>query len=244
MIERSVDGPVATLALSRPSARNALSPALLSSMIEACTALRDDPRVHVVVVRGVGGAFSAGADLLAFAPALASDGALEVADLGRRALDAVAELPQITVAFVDGPCVGGGLVLACACDLRLATPGARFWLPELEAGIPVAWGAMAPLRRVLGEARLVDLVLTGRRFGADEALAWGLVSEVVDAPDARVARLAAVPGSTLRVTRRQLQGLRAGTFDRSSDAEALLAAVRDPEVVAAMQRYLMSRQRA
>jgi len=240
MLDTTLAPPVATLTLNRPGARNALSPDLLGQLIETADALATDDSVHVVVLRGAGELFSAGADLLAFAPALAHEGR-PAADLGRRALEALDRLPQITVSWVHGPCVGGGMVLAAACDLRLASPRARFWLPEVEAGIPVAWGGLAPLYRVLGEAMLTELVLLDRRLDAQEALQAGFVHRIVERPDREVSTLATRPGSTLRATRQQLQDLRLQRFDPGADADRLLAAMRDPEVIAAMQAYLAER---
>ena len=85
-------------------------------------------------------------------------------DLGRRAAEALAAIPQITIAAIKGYCIGGALVLSAACDLRIAADDSRFSIPELDAGIPLSWGGMAHVVRLLGESLANDLVLTCRRF--------------------------------------------------------------------------------
>ncbi|UCF48708.1 MAG: enoyl-CoA hydratase/isomerase family protein, partial [Myxococcales bacterium] len=115
----STDG-VARVVFNRPEVLNALSPKLLKGLIAVCADLEQNDSTKVVVFEGVGGFFSAGADLPAFLAELSGPNAHAVADLGRRATDAIAELPQITVAGIRGHCVGGALVLAGACDVRIA----------------------------------------------------------------------------------------------------------------------------
>ena len=200
--------------------------------------------VRVVVLEGAGGSFSAGADLPAFLAALANEDPLTIADLGRQATEAVASLPQITVAGIAGHCVGGGLVLASACDVRIAADDARFSIPELDAGIPLAWGGLAHLVRLVGETVAADLVLSCRGFGADEALRCGLVSRVTPTAEleqqlgAVASSVARKPSFVLRTTKRQLKAVRSGEFDARSDAQALLSALSDPESLEAGRRYI------
>jgi enoyl-CoA hydratase len=110
------------------------------------------------------------------------------------------------------------------------------------AGIPVAWGGMSTLHRILGESRLLDLVLSGRRVNAEEALRIGVITRYADLDEARASarQVASYPRSTLRTIKRQMQGLRDGTFQGSDDAQSLLQALRDPEVLACMQAYMSS----
>lgn len=240
---------VATIVFDRPAVLNALSPELLSSLIEVCKELAEDEHLRVVRMEGAGACFSAGADLPAFLAKLRGEDAHAIADLGRHAVEAVAALPQISIAGPRGHCVGGGLVLAGACDIRIAADDVRFLIPELDAGIPLGWGGIAHLVRLVGETVAADWVLSCRPFGAEEALRAGLISRVVPATklDGALAELcatvAAKPASVLRATKRQLRGIREGRFDPSSDAQALLAALRDPEAMQKGMEYVTGRIR-
>ena len=238
---------VARVVFDRPRTLNALSPRLLGDLIETCADLQKSDSVRVVVFQGAGECFSAGADLPAFLTLLTGADAHEAADLGRRATNAIAELPQITIAAIRGHCVGGGLVLAGACDIRVAADDARFMIPELDAGIPLGWGGMEHLIRLVGETLAADLVLSCRPFGPDEALRGGLISRIVsvDRLEEEVATLVAAitrkAMSVLRATKRQLIAIRAGTFDAREDAAALLSALKDPEAQTVGQQYLKKR---
>ena len=186
MIRLSMEGGTARIRLDRPERLNALSPQLLRDLLTACEELADDDSVDVVALEGVGGSFSS---------------PHAVADLGRVACEALADLPQITMGIIRGHCVGGGLVLAAACDLRICADDARFSIPELEVGIPLAWGGMAHLVRLVGETVAADLVLSGRTFTGDEALRAGFVSRVVAASDldTEASELIDVIGSRARI---------------------------------------------
>lgn len=245
-LELVIEGPVAHLTLNGPKVRNALTPAVLRSLIEACEAIAAKDGVRVVVLRGAGGTFSAGADLGAFMAELTGEEAEAGADLGRRAAAAIAGLPQITVAAIEGHCVGGGVVLAAACDIRECVAGTVFSVPELQIGIPLAWGATERLVQLVGETAAIDLILTGRRVDATEAAQLGLVTRVVQGPmDRALAALVDViavrPAFALRTTKRQLQAIRAGRFDATQDAAALVAALQDPETQRAAQKYVADR---
>lgn len=240
---------VATLAFNRPRVLNSLSPTLLRALVEACAQLESNADIKVVRVQGAGPCFSAGADLPAFLAELQGPEARSVADLGRRATRALAELPQITIAGVHGHCVGGGLVLAGACDIRLAASDARFMIPELDAGIPLAWGGMEMLVDLVGPSLAADLVLSCRPFGAEEAQRAGLVSRVVspdsleDEVTALSSAIAAKAAVTLQVTKQQLREIREGRFDAERDADALLSALRDFEAQQQGMQYIARRIR-
>jgi len=245
-IERTTQDRIAQLTLTRPAARNALSPELLEELIEACEALQDDKETQVVVLRGGGGVFSAGADLPGFMARLHGDRALEAADLGRKASEALLALPQITVAAIEGHCVGGGLVLATSCDVRWSSADAWFSVPELDLGVPLAWGGMERLIQVCGETVAMDLVLSCRRITAPVAHRSGLVSHVFETDfeselTAQLETLAKRPAGILRTTKTQLQNIRRGTFDATTDAAALLRAIKDPESQRAAQAYMQRR---
>ena len=205
-IEREGDAPLAHLVLNRPDRLNALSRVLLTELVEACHWLDGQRDVKVVVVRGEGRAFSAGFDLDDFARPDESLSVHDGADLGRIATDALTDTRALTIASIRGHCVGGGVVLAAACDLRIAADDVRFSIPEVDLGIPLAWGGIPRLTRELGPAVTKELVLTCRPFAADEALRLRFVNRVVPAAelDAAVAELAEEladkPSFSLRAT--------------------------------------------
>jgi enoyl-CoA hydratase/carnithine racemase len=251
-IEREGDAPHASLVLNRPDRLNALSRVLLTELVEAChwfDRLRD---VHVVVVRGEGRAFSAGFDLDDFARPDETLSVRDGADLGRIAADALTDVRQLTIASIRGHCVGGGVVLAAACDLRVAADDTRFSIPEVDLGIPLAWGGIPRLARELGPAVTKELVLTCRPFGAAEALALRFVNRVVPLADldATVATLAsdlaAKPAFSLRATKQQVNAVMeeiAGTGRSAGDADMLVSALQDAESMATSRRYREARRR-
>ena len=242
----TVSGRVARLQLNRPGVLNALSPGLLQDIVDNASKLSERDDVNVVVLEGAGRSFSAGADLPEFGEHLEAKSQPH-ADLGRLAASSIAKLPQITVAAIHGYCVGGAIVLAAACDLRFASDASRYSIPEVDAGIPLAWGGMGDLVRLIGETRAVELVLSCRVFDAAEAERAGFLSRVM-ADDqfgeeiaTAVDTLAARPPALLRRVKQQLTALRNGRFDPHNDAEALIAAFHDPESRAEGQRYIESR---
>ncbi len=242
-------GGLARVIFDRPEVLNALSPSLLSDLVEACATIAGDDTIKVVRFEGAGKAFSAGADIPAFFAALNESDARGIADLGREATNAIAKLPQIAIAGIHGHCVGGGMVLAAACDLRIAADDARFMIPELDVGIPLAWGGMEWVVRLVGETLAADLVLSCRPFGAEEALQAGFISRIIprdqlqDELAALAAGVAAKSRYVLRVTKQQLQGIRRATFDARNDADALLGALEDPESAQQGMRYVAKRIR-
>ena len=242
-IKFSVTGSIARLQLNRPDVFNALSPTLLEGLIDRCGELAQDDSTKVVVLEGSGKHFCAGADLPQFMQRLESD-PRGTADLGRRAAEALATIPQITIATIKGYCIGGALVLSAACDLRIAADNSRFSIPELDAGIPLSWGGMAHVVRLVGESLASDLVLTCRPFDAADALRSGFISRIVTADqfDEEVTALAesvaAKPRIVLRQTKRKLTDIRAGTFDARDDAAEMVDAMRDSEATAIGQEYI------
>ncbi len=239
-----VEGAVARVVFDRPKALNALTPDMLGELIEVCEELGKNDAVKVVVFTGAGNCFSAGADLPAFLPLLSGPDARATADLGRRTTNAVAELPKITVAAVRGHCVGGALVLAGACDLRVAASDARFMIPELDAGIPLGWGAMEHLIRLVGTTLAADLVFSSRPLGPEEALRRGLVSQVFSIDrfevelETLLSNIVRKPKIVLRITKRQILAIRDGSFDPREDADAMLSSLKDPEAMKAGLEYI------
>lgn len=207
-------GAMVRLVLDRPQKRNALNEELLSALTAAVSELAERPEVRVVVVQGAGPSFSAGADLGERIPG-DPDVLRRRHATGRwpRLLDAFEHLPQVTVARLHGHVIGGAGLLAAACDLRVAARDLSFAIPEVAIGIPLTWAGLPRLVREIGLPRTRELVLTGRRIGADEALAWGLVHRVVSpdeldgAVDELVGQLLAQPAPALAMSVDALRAL-------------------------------------
>lgn len=247
----STDGHVGQLTLDRPDRLNALSPTCLREFVQAARWFDEQPDVRVVVVAGAGRAFSAGADLESFAEVPAG-GPDRVGDLGRQAAEALESMRAVTVARLHGHCVGGGLVVAAACDLRVAATDASFSIPEVALGIPLAWGGIPRLVREIGPAMTRELVMTCRPFGAAEGRALGFLNRVVDAGDlddeveGLVRELAERPGRLLTTTKRQVAAVldtMTAPAHAFSDVDTLEAAFLDPECREARERYLQQRGR-
>jgi enoyl-CoA hydratase/carnithine racemase len=175
LIESSRDGHVALLRLNRPEARNALSPQAMEELASELERLDPDPEVRCVVIAGSDEVFAAGADIKAMAERSFAEALRHPAASFWRRLAAI-KTPMI--AAVSGYALGGGCELALACDMIVASESARFGQPEINLGIIPGGGGTQRLARVLGKQRAMELVLTGRRFGAEEARARGLVNEV------------------------------------------------------------------
>ncbi|CAM5719600.1 putative enoyl-CoA hydratase EchA17 OS=Streptomyces alboniger OX=132473 GN=CP975_25010 PE=3 SV=1 [Streptomyces alboniger] len=176
---------VVTVRLHRPHVRNALSGELLAELLDTLRPLDADPEVGCLVVTGSEQVFAAGADIKEMAPKTALEMATE--DYFA-AWEEFADLRTPKIAAVNGPALGGGCELAMMCDLVIAGESAVFGQPEIRLGVIPGIGGTQRLTRLIGRARAMDLVLTGRTLDAREAERAGLVSRVV--PDAR-----ALPGA-------------------------------------------------
>jgi enoyl-CoA hydratase len=178
-VERA--GAVATVRLARPKALNALGPSLLRELARAVREVRRDDGVRVLVVTGEGDrAFSAGADIAAMAGMSAEEGHA-YSRLGHEVLGRFAELPIPVIAAVNGVALGGGLELALACDLIVASERARFGLPEITLGLIPGFGGTQRLALRVGLGRARELIYRGTVIDAAEALRIGLVARVVPA---------------------------------------------------------------
>ncbi|OBA78370.1 enoyl-CoA hydratase [Mycobacterium sp. 1164966.3] len=247
-LEVKVDGPRGDITLNRPAKLNPLSTTALNELVAAARYFDTVSDVKVVVVAGNGRAFSAGADLASFAATdTSATAARDAADAGRRMAEAIEGMNAVTVASIHGHCVGGGVVLASACDLRIAADDTRFSIPEVDLGIPLAWGGIPRLVREIGPARTKELVMTCRPFGADEALAAGFLNRTVPASDLAAAvdelvgQLTGKSALTLTATKRHTNAVTeqmVGTMRAWNDADTLVTALRDPESRAAGAAYL------
>ncbi len=244
VVEVTDEGTVRTITLNRPERLNALGRAMREALEQA---VADTAASHaqIVVFAGAGRAFSAGADIKE--PDSLPDGATwaerrRAAGAWGRLLDAIETLPQVTVASLHGHVVGGAVLLAISCDLRVAAGDVRLSIPELALGIPLTWGGVPRLAREIGISRTRELVLTGRTLEADEALAWGLVHRVGDAALATLLdELSSMPAGPLAVSKDAMRayGRTAVSLDAAwADPDLLQAARHEPESAEAITAYL------
>lgn len=245
------EGPIGRITLNRPDKLNPLSGRTLTELAAAARRFDELPEVKVVIVAGAGRGFSAGADLASFAR-LEKTAWRDAADLGRQMAEAIEAMRAVVIAAIQGWCVGGGLVLAAACDLRVAAADARFSIPEVDLGIPLAWGGIPRLVREIGPALTKELVLTCRPFDAAEARACGFLNRVVAASDLEASvqelaeSLAAKASLTLFATKRHVNAVTeqmVGTMRAWSDADSLVTALADPDCGLARNAYLAARGR-
>jgi enoyl-CoA hydratase len=180
LIER--DGVIATVSLSNPAKLNALSVAMWQELGRAMGTLSADEGLRCIVLRGAGEqAFAAGADIAEFAHVRdnVEQGKRYHRELVYGALKAVGECRHPTVAMIYGPCVGGGLEIACQCDLRIAGESGRFGVPINRLGFPIAYDELSALLPLVGRAVALEILVEGRVWNAQEAYAKGLLTRVV-----------------------------------------------------------------
>ncbi len=181
-IDVTRDGSIATVALNNPGKLNALTVAMWIEFARRMRELSADDGLRCIVVRGAGGkAFAAGADIAEFAHARNdfAQGKVYHLEYVAGALDAVGACRHPTVALIRGPCAGGGLEIACQCDLRVSATSGRFGVPINRLGFAIAYGELAGLLALAGRAAAAELLLEGRMWDAAEAYAKGLLTRVV-----------------------------------------------------------------
>ncbi|GAA0412417.1 enoyl-CoA hydratase/isomerase family protein [Streptomyces luteireticuli] len=194
-----VDGTTATIRITNPAKRNAMTPGMwrsLPALLDRCAA---DPAVRVVVLTGEGDTFCAGADISSLAGGSRDD---DPRGLAVAAEEALAAFPKPTLAAVRGHCVGGGCQLATACDLRFAADGAVFGVTPARLGIVYAASSTRRLTELVGPATAKYLLFSAELIGTERALRTGLVDEVwaPDALDGRVAEFASTLASRSLLT--------------------------------------------
>jgi 2-(1,2-epoxy-1,2-dihydrophenyl)acetyl-CoA isomerase len=246
-VETSRDGGVMTITFNRPDVLNAFNKPLHDELAAALKEARD-PEVRAVVVTGAGRGFCVGQDLTEF-----RDASGDIADRLRGSYHpnvlAVRKLEKPVIAAVNGPAAGAGLSFACACDIRIASDAASFIPAFINIGlIPDAGGSFF-IARLLGPARAFEWMTSGRRLSPEEALDWGLVSEVVEADrfEARAAELAAtlaaMPTRGIGMTKRLFDAAPKNTLDEQLELEAQLqsAATKTEDFVEGVTAFLEKR---
>ena len=223
-------GPALWVTFNRPQAHNAMTFAMYESLYRQCEEADADAEVRALVLRGAGErAFVAGTDISQFTAFDSAEDGLEYEATIDRIVGRLETVTKPTLALVDGYAMGSGLALSAACDLRVCTPAATFGLPIARTvGNCLSMENYARLAALLGPARLKELVFTARSIDADEALAIGLATEVVEAggaearaAEARVEELCELLAShapvTLRVTKEALRRLRVAGMPDGDD---------------------------
>jgi enoyl-CoA hydratase/carnithine racemase len=244
---------VCRIRLSRPEKLNPLGEEARRSLEGLLTAVRDDASVRVVTIEGDGRAFSAGADLGALASG--SNGSSPRPSWAQRrhrsggwnrVLDLLEQVPQVTVAKLHGHVVGGAVLLAVTCDLRVAADDVSIRIPELALGIPLTWGGVPRLVREIGLPLTRDLVLTGRVMGGEEAKACGFAQRLV--PRARldeemasvVSQVLGMPAGPTAITRAMFTAISRDLAGPAgwADPDLLLWSTQEPEGRTAAEQYV------
>lgn len=249
----STDGAIGYLTLNRPKRMNALSPTLLKELAAAARWFDEQFDVRVVIVRGAGRAFCAGADLKQAQSFLNLSQEAnwlkrrEMGQLGLRMADAIEGMRAVTIVQVHGYVVGGGVVLVSACDLRVAAEDTIFSIPEIDLGIPLAWGGIPRLVREIGPALTKELVMTCRRFTPQEAKAMGFLNRVVpkeqlaDECQQLAEELAKKPSVPLIITKEHVNAVMqsmSASATSFADGDTLIGTRADPASLDAAQEYM------
>jgi len=242
-LEVFTEGPIGWLVIRRPESRGAMTRDMWLALPDELSRLAASAEVRVVVVRGSDGHFVAGADIGEFRELRANPDLARSYDEGAiRTMETFAQLRVPSVAMIEGPCIGGGCLIAFACDLRLASQAASFGIPAGKLGLAYPYPALERLVDLFGESVALDLTLTGRILNGEEAHALGLVHYVA-APDAieaagralaarisgnaplamRYARLALRRRSNARANRADIEALAAACFASEDYVEGISA---------------------
>ncbi len=185
-----IDSHILQITLNRPQALNALNADLMGQLYQTFIHAKEDKNIKALLITGEGKAFCAGADINHLAKLNGQTG-VEFAQYGQMVFRTLETLGKPSLAAINGFALGGGCELAMSATMRIASQAAVFGQPEVKLGVIPGFGGTQRLSRLVGKGRALDLCLTGRTIKADEALQWGLVSEVV-APDQLLERARAI----------------------------------------------------
>jgi enoyl-CoA hydratase len=237
-------GDVLLVTLDRPDVLNAINAEMLDELERVTRRACADPATRAIVVTGAGRAFSAGADIAEFA-GLDATGAEALMRRGQEVFQALEDAPVPVVAAVNGYALGGGLELALACDIRLASDAAKLGQPEATLANLPGWGGTQRLPRVVGEPRAKDLIFSGRVIDAAEALAMGLVhaiyppQDLLEAALAYASRLLPAGRTALGLAKRAIHAARAdGMAGYAVERQSVAICFTTDEQRAAVERFV------
>jgi enoyl-CoA hydratase len=181
------DDKIVVVTLNRPEKRNPINEEMLSEFEQIVMSLRDDASSRAVILTGTGNSFCAGADLSMVKGVTDPAERQRLFALARnrrarligRTYPLFENLEQVSIAAINGYAIGGGWGLALSCDFRLAVPGAQFWLPEVDLGVPLGIGTTSRLVSMVGIARAKEIIITGDRYTAEDLHSWGMINRLV-----------------------------------------------------------------
>ncbi len=178
LIITAIDGAVATITINNPP-KNVLTIPLMDALGKAVDVLAKDDSVKAIVITGSGPIFVAGADIKVIASISSSEAGEALARQGQALFNKIEQLKKVVIAAISGYCLGGGMELAMACHLRIAGDRSRMGQPEINLGIIPGFGGTQRLPRIVGQAKAIELILSGDMIHAEEAKQIGLVNKVV-----------------------------------------------------------------
>ena len=178
-IDLEISRSIAVIRFCKPKERNPLAKRTLDVFEEILTRLKIKPDLNAIIVTGTDDVFLSGADIRELKN-LDSQSAIEFSRRGQLLTNALGTLPQLTIAAINGYCMGGGLDVAMACDIRIASASSVFAHPGARLGIITGWGGTQRLPRIVGRARALELFCTARRWTSEEALKAGLITQIAD----------------------------------------------------------------
>ena len=181
------DDKIVVVTLNRPEKRNPINEEMLSEFEQIVLSLRDDASSRAVILTGTGNSFCAGADLSMVQDVTDPAERQRLFALARnrrarligRTFPLFENLEQVSIAAINGYAIGGGWGLALSCDFRLAVPGAQFWLPEVDLGVPLGIGTTSRMVSMVGIARAKEIIITGDRYTAEDLHSWGMINRLV-----------------------------------------------------------------
>jgi enoyl-CoA hydratase/carnithine racemase len=226
-VRLDVDGPIATITNDHPQKHNAFDDSMDARLFEILAELRERPEVRAVIWRGEGPSWSSGRDVAAIGTNRTELTHHQLMTRGHRGIQQLWELEAPVIVAVQGWAIGGSFQRALLCDVRIASTDARFMLPEVGHGVIPDTGGVAVLHEICGPGLVSDMVLTGRRLSAEEALHHGIVSRVVpreelDATARDMAeRIAAAPAVTVKLARKVIAHLGRPALRASMDDELI-----------------------
>ncbi len=174
------DGPIAVVRFDRGERLNAFDRQLTEALTEAALAFHKDHETRAVILTGARNAFSSGADLKEVRPEEGFIAQRQRSHLGRHLCRAWEEMPQTTIAAIEGLAVGAGVAIAIACDWRVMGRGAYLYVPEVKLGLTLQWQAIPRLVALVGPARAKRIVMLCEKMGPEQALDWGLIEEITE----------------------------------------------------------------